>query len=146
MANDRFSLHCWQRRCCVKSKKFQFAQRVVDFAGFRISDDAIEPLPKFLDAIRDFPTQTSTTDIRSWFGLVNQVANYAQLCNIMAPFKPFLSPKQTFCWTPLLDDAFEKSKSAIVTAIQDGVRIFDASKRTCLRLDWSTRGIGYFFL
>ena len=64
----------------------------------------------------------------------------------MAPFKPFLSPKQTFCWTLLLDDAFEKSKLAIVTAIQDDVRIFDASKRTCLRLDWSTRGIGYFLL
>ena len=72
--------------------KFQFASKSVDFAGFRVSATAIEPLLKYLDAIRDFPTPTSTTDIRSWFGLVNQVANYAQLRDTMAPFKTFLSP------------------------------------------------------
>ena len=51
--------------------KFQFAKRTVDFAGFRVSDRVIEPLPKYLDAIRDFPSPTNTTDIRSWFRLVN---------------------------------------------------------------------------
>ena len=59
--------------------KFQFAERSVDFAGFRVSDSTKEPLPKYLDAIKDFPSPTSITDIRSWFGLVNQVSNYAQL-------------------------------------------------------------------
>ena len=63
--------------------KFQFAERTVDFAGFRVSDRAIEPLPKYLDAIRDFPSLTNSLDIRSWFGLVNQVSNYAQLRDIM---------------------------------------------------------------
>ena len=72
--------------------KFQFAERSVDLAGFRVSDATIEPLPKYLDAIREFPSPTSTTDIRSWFGLVNQVSNYAQLRDLMAPFKPYLSP------------------------------------------------------
>ena len=69
--------------------KFQFCQREVDFAGFRISANTIEPLPRYLDAIRDFPTPGNITDIRSWFGLVNQVTNYAQLREIMRPFKPF---------------------------------------------------------
>ena len=41
-----------------------------DFSGFRVSDENIEPLSKYLDAIRDFPTPSSTTN-RSWFGLVN---------------------------------------------------------------------------
>jgi len=59
--------------------KFQFAEQIVDFAGFRISSSSIKALSKYIDAIRDFPTTTSTTDVRSWFGLVNQVANYNQL-------------------------------------------------------------------
>ena len=42
---------------------FQFAQRTLDFAGFRVSNAKMEPLPKYLDAIRDFAT--STTDVRS---------------------------------------------------------------------------------
>ena len=37
--------------------KFQFAKRSVDFAGFRISETGTEPLPKYLDAIRDFPSR-----------------------------------------------------------------------------------------
>ena len=126
--------------------KFQFAERSVDFAGFRVSDSTIEPLPKYLDAIRDFPSPTSTTDIRSWFGLVNQVANYAQLRDIMEPFKPFLSPRCKFSWSPQLEEAFQSSKDAIISAIRQGVEIFDMHRRTCLRPDWSRRGIGYFLL
>ena len=126
--------------------KFQFAEKSVDFAGFRVSTSTIEPLPKYLDAIRDFPTPTSTTDIRSWFGLVNQVANYAQLRDTMAPFKPFLSPRYKFSWSPELEEAFQASKEAIIEAIRLGVEIFDMQRRTCLRPDWSRRGIGYFLL
>jgi GNAT superfamily N-acetyltransferase len=131
----------------LNADKFQFAQRSVDFAGIRVSSSTIEPLPKYLDAIRDFPSPISTTDIRSWFGLVNQVTNYAQLRDIMAPFKPFLSPRCKFHWSLELEEAFyTTSKEAIVEAIRKGVEIFDIHKRTCLRPDWSRRGIGYFLL
>ena len=63
--------------------KFQFAQREVDFAGCRITEDRVDPLPKLFSAIQDFPTPTNATDIKSWFGLVNQVATYAQLQELM---------------------------------------------------------------
>jgi len=74
----------------LNANKFQFAKRDVDFAGFRITADRIDPLPKYYKTIRDFQTPSSTTNIRSWFGLVNQVSNYAQLREQMAPFRPFL--------------------------------------------------------
>ena len=124
--------------------KFQFAQRAVDSAGFRISNTTIEPLPEYLDAIRDFPTPTSTTDVRSWFGLVNQVTNYTQLRDIMRPFKSLLSPKTPFRWSMDLESAFQASKSSIIEAIRHGVQIFDLRRRSHLRPDWSKNGIGYF--
>ena len=124
--------------------KFQFSQKETEFAGFRITNDSIQPLPKYLDAIRDFPTPKSTTDIRSWFGLVNQVSNYGQLRETMAPFKPFLSPKCPFFWTEDLEQAFVTSKEKIIKTIQNGVEIFDPKLRTCLRPDWSKSGIGYW--
>ena len=126
--------------------KFQFAKKSVYFAGFRVSESSIEPLPKYLDAIRDFPSPTSTTDIRSWCGLVNQIVNYAQLHSVMAIFKPFLSPHCKFSWSHELEEAFQQSKEAIISAIREGVEIFYTHKRTYLRPDWSTRGIGYFLL
>ena len=96
--------------------------------------------------MRDFPSPESTTDIRSWFGLVNQVANYAQLRDTLAPFKPFLSPRCKFTWSADLEAAFQTSKKPIVEAIRQGVEIFDMQQRTCLCPDWSNCGIGYFLL
>lgn len=69
--------HFGQAGIVLNADKFQCMKRSVDFAGFRVSDSSIEPFPKYLDAIREFPSLTSTTEIRSWFGLVKQVANYA---------------------------------------------------------------------
>jgi len=67
----------------LNQDKFQFAQRTVDFAKFQISERSIKPSQKFISAISEFPTPSKLTDIRSWFGLVNQVAHYDKLSNIM---------------------------------------------------------------
>ena len=83
--------------------------REVDFAGFRISSKSVQPLPKYLDAIRDFPKPVNLTDIRSWFGLVNQVSAYGQMRPLMAPFRHLLSSKTPFKWTAELDSAFNAS-------------------------------------
>ena len=93
----------------LNPEKFRFASKCVDFTGFWISESTTEMLLKYLDVIRDFLSPTSTTDIRSWFGLVNEVANYAQLRDTMAPFKPFLSPRCKFVWSRELEDAFQTS-------------------------------------
>ena len=120
---------CGENGIILTPEKFQLARKNVDFAGFRVSESSIEPLPKYLDAIRDFPTPKSVTDIRSWFGLVNQLANYAQLRELMRPFKPFLSPKTPFVWNEELQMCFENSKASIIDAIKEGVSIFTSTKQ-----------------
>ena len=124
--------------------KFQFAEEAVDFTAFRLTGDEVKPLPKYLDSIRNFPRPTSITDIRAWFGLVNQVAHYGRLLDLMAPFKPLLSPKTRFEWSDNLEEAFQKSKLAIVEAIVEGVEIYDPKRTTCLQTDFSGAGIGYW--
>ena len=124
--------------------KFQFAQREINIAGFRVTETEVKPLDKYLRAISEFSTPKRTVDIRSWFGLVHQVSHYNKLTEMIKPFKPFLSPKMKFAWNEDLDHAFESSKEAIIRAIKDAVEIYDPGKLTCLRPDWSQRGIGYF--
>ena len=146
--------HWWRvinfLECCARNgvilnpKKFQFCQKSVDFAGFHLTPSTVEPLPKYIDSITYFPTPTSTTDIKAWFGLVNQVAHYAQLRDILQPFRQFLSPSIKFFWNDELQHAFEASKQAIIQAIKRGVEIFDIKRKTCLRLDWSKQGIGFY--
>ena len=137
---------CGKAGVVLNCEKFQFCLSSVEFAGFRITEDTVEPLPKYLDAIREYPTPTNISDIRSWFGLVNQVSHYAVLRDIMESFRKFLSPKCTFEWTDELNQLFIDSKSQIICAIEEGVKIFDMLKRTCLRTDWSKTGIGFWLL
>ena len=54
--------------------KFQFALEVVEFAGFEVTLDDYRPLKKMLEAVNNFPTPKNITDVRSWFGLINQLA------------------------------------------------------------------------
>ena len=71
-----------------------------------------------------FPIARSSTDIRSWFGLVNQFASYDQLRDLIEPFRLFLGSKVEFHWDKRLDQRLIDSKGEIVTFISNGVRIF----------------------
>ena len=101
----------------LNGDKFQFCERTVDFAGFRVSDEKVEPLPKYLQAIETFPTPRNISDVRSWYGLVNQVAHDAQLRELVAPLKPLLSSKSQFYWTDELQTSFDDSKIEIVKCV-----------------------------
>lgn len=59
----------------LNPEKFQFAQKEVDFVCFPIMSYRIDLLPKYFSTISNLPTSASTTDLRSWFGLVNHVSN-----------------------------------------------------------------------
>lgn len=98
-----YLIHVGNSGVVLNPDKFNFAKRKVEFAGFCIKESSVEPLPKYIDSILNFPRPSSSVDIRSWFGLVNQVANYAQLRDLMTPFRPFLSPKCQFFWNDELD-------------------------------------------
>ena len=124
--------------------KFQFARKSVDFAGFNITENSVKPMQRYVDAVLKFPSPEKLTDVRSWFGLVNQVSHYNKFSTVMEPFKHLLSPKAKFQWTDELEQAFQKSQHDIVEAILRGVEIYDLQRYTCLRPDWSKTGIGFF--
>ena len=128
----------------LNPNKFQFALDEVDFTAFKITMTEVKPLLKYIKAIKDFPRPKNISDIRSWFGLVNQVTHYGQLVGAMTPFKDLLSPKTPFQWSDELERAFVESKQTIIQSIQEGVEIFDATRRTCLQTDFSKQGLGYW--
>ena len=116
--------------------KFVFAKDTVEFADFEISPTSVKPCSNVLQAIKDFPTPRNVTDIRSWFGLVNQVAYALAVADHMQPFRDLLKPDQPFAWTEHLDHLFKQSKIVII----------DQSRPTCLATDWSKEGLGYWLV
>ncbi|XP_076043631.1 uncharacterized protein LOC143026747 [Oratosquilla oratoria] len=67
---------CAKAGVTLKPEKFCFCQREVDFAGYHLDWDTYKPTTECLTAIRDFemPEKPSITNVRSWFGSVNQLA------------------------------------------------------------------------
>ena len=122
--------------CCI-------GEREVDFLGFRITNHGIQPHPDFIKSIQGFPRPQTITDVRSWFGLINQVSYAFAAAEFMLPFRNLLKPGQTFQWNEHLDQVFKDTKSVIIEEIRRGIEIFDKKRPTCLATDWSKEGIGY---
>jgi len=135
---------CARNGIILNPEKFTFGADTVEIAGFEITPDSVRPNKKILQAIMDFPTPRNLTEVRSWFGLVNQVTYTFSMTSFMAPFRSLLKPKTRFAWNEELQTIFDESKRQIIVEIENGVRIFDKQKPTCLATDWSKTGIGYW--
>ena len=79
-----------QNGIILNPDKFEFAEDVVSWAGVRISKEKVAPLQDHVSAIRQFPTPTNITDLRSYFALVNQVAPYYAVQPVLHPFRELL--------------------------------------------------------
>ena len=99
---------------------------------------------EFKESILNFPTPTNITDIRSWFGAINQISYAFAAAPVMAPFRHLLSSKVPFYWSPELDAAFQASKQEIINQCEKGVRSFNPELPTALATDWAKIGLGFW--
>ena len=137
---------CGRNGIVLNPSKFVFSKQTVEFAGFLITPTNVKPCPQSLKAIEEFPSPKNITDIRSWFGLINQVSYAFASAERMLPFRNLLKPGKLFEWSDQLEKLFNESKAIITDEIRDGVVIFDKSKPTCLATDWCKEGIGFWLL
>ena len=130
----------------MNPEKFVFGRKKLEFIGFELTEEGIEPSKEILKSIKNFPKLKNLPGIRSWFGLVEQVSWAFSKTEVMSPIRHLLSPNVEFNWDDEIDRAFEASKDMIIEAIKKGVRTFDPAKTTCLATDWCTEGIGFCLL
>jgi hypothetical protein len=60
----------------LSPKKFKFARQTVQWAGYQIQQGGIAVDPEKLKAISEFPRPTNITELRSFMGLVEQLAGF----------------------------------------------------------------------
>ncbi|XP_068238582.1 uncharacterized protein [Palaemon carinicauda] len=138
--------------CCRKNgitlnrDKFVVAESRVNFCGFTLSKEGIAADPGRVTALQDFPTPSNLTDLRSFMGLVNQLAEFTPDIALTAqPLRPLMSPKRSFIWTPDHDQAFKRVKQALSSP--PVLASFDPTLPTILLTDASRLyGIGYALL
>ena len=142
----RYLSLCSKNGIVFNKKKFVFCRKEVEFAGFVIANDEVRPSQKILGSITDFPVPKTISDIRGWFGLVNQVAPFFANRRVMEPFRELLKPpaqgKKVY-WDDNLTKLFEESKLIIVDAIKQGIKTFKVGEWTCLMTDFCKTGLGF---
>lgn len=139
-----FLTKCSNAGMIFNPSKFQFSEQEVDYLGFRITNTGVKPQEEFLQSIRDFPVPRNLTDIRSWYGMINQVSYTFAVAPAMAPFRHLLSAKIPFHWSEELQSAFEASKEEIIRQCIKGVRSFSLTAPTALATDWSHLAMGFW--
>ena len=130
----------------INPDKFNFGKEELEYLGFWLTKESVEPGEKLLHSIRDFPRPRDVTGIRAWFGLVEQCAYSFSKCEVMAPFKPLLSPSAAFRWDEDLQEAFDQAKDKIIESVKEGVKNFNPDRTTCVSTDWSKVGISFLVM
>ncbi|KAI9551307.1 hypothetical protein GHT06_002507 [Daphnia sinensis] len=127
-------------------KKFQFARTQVQWVGFQIQPGGVSVDPEKLRAISDFPKPTNITELRSFMGLVEQLAGFStEVAAAKTPLRPLLSSRTPFLWTADHDHAFDAVKAALVAP--PILAPFDPELETSLQVDASRKnGMGYALL
>ena len=138
----QFLQRCADKQIALNLDKCKFAQTEVTFAGFRLSAEGYRVDHSITDAISNFPTPTTRTDLRSFFGLVNQLSSStSHIASLLATLRPLLSTKNDFVWSADHDCAFQAAKGSLTIA--PVLSFFDANRPSRLCTDASRQGLGF---
>ena len=135
-----------EARITLSLEKFLFAQKRVEWAGYVIQKGCVAVDPAKLRAIAEFPVPRDHTDLRSFNGLVEQLAGFSKdIAAMREPLRPLLSSRNPFEWTQHHTDAFNAVKRALMSP--PILAPFEVSRETMLQVDASIRnGMGYVLL
>ena len=111
----QFLQRCKERQISINKDKWVFCRTKVEFAGFQVSSDGYRIDSLITEALADFPTPANRTDLRSFFGLANQLSSSTDtVAQLLLPLCPLLSTKKEFVWLAEHDQAFTAIKQHLV--------------------------------
>ena len=138
----QFLQRCQDRQISLNREKWKYCQPRVTFAGFQLSSEGYQIDPAITEAISKFPTPTNRSDLRSFFGLVNQLSSSTDtIAELLSPMRSLLSTKNEFVWSSEHDQALAHAKTHLTGA--PTLAFFDAKKPTRLCTDASRQGLGF---
>ena len=149
--------HCWEyletcahARITLSPEKFCFCRKEVDFVGYHLGWESYRPSSEKLAAIASFPMpeEPSITDIRSFVGLINQMAPFMATAAAMEPLRDLLKnpQKRKVYWDEQLKRRLEEIKAVVCKLAEQGLRYYDKTRPTILMTDWSKAGVGFVVL
>ena len=121
----RYIKLCADNCITFNPEKFHFGETNIEFAGFEVTADYYKPTKNMLQSISNFPVPKNITDMRSSFGLIEQVSYAFSKSEVLHPFRELLKKMSDFYWSQELTDLFILARSYIVDKVVEGVKSFE---------------------
>ena len=107
---------CRENGITLNMRKVQWDKSEVLFGGFLLDPQGYRLDPALNKALSEFPVPTSPTDVRSFFGLSNQLCNFSdEIADKLAPIKSLLKKGVMFQWLPEHQKAFEEAREHLAS-------------------------------
>lgn len=134
-----------ENKLLAKPSKCDFFTQKVEYLGHIITPDGIQVDPTKVDAIMQWETPATKTEVRSFLGLANYYRGFIKnFSEITAPLSALVHDDQPdpVVWTRVEQEAFDRTKRALTTA--PVLRTYDPDLTTELVVDASSnhRSIG----
>ena len=102
----------------VNANKSFFARTELEYLGYWITREGIQPLPKKVEAIMKIDAPKTRKELRSFIGIVNYYRDmWVKRSHVLAPLAELTSKTKKFVWGPKQQAAFETAKKIIAREV-----------------------------
>lgn len=96
-------------------KKCKFGLEEMEYLGFIVDMNGVEPDVRKVRAISEFPTPQDVHDVQRFHGLVSYLRSFVpQLAGIAAPLIELLKNENKFYWGKLQETSFQLIKQKLI--------------------------------
>lgn len=130
----------WQHRFFIKLSKCAFGQRQIEYLGHVVSGAGVQVDQSKINAILDWPSPSSVTELRGFLGLTGYYRKFVRNYGILAQPLTTLLKKGHFFWSAEAEAAFIALKNAMTATPTLAVPNFN--EPFIITTDASNTGIG----
>ncbi len=98
----------------VNAKKSFFGRSELEYLGYWITRDGVQPISKKVEAMRKITTPKNKKELRHFIGIVNYYRDmWIRRSDVLAPLTALTSKEAKWRWTDVEQNAFDKMKNII---------------------------------
>ena len=130
-----------EHKLYAKIMKCEIMKNVVEYLGHFISDQGISVDKRKIEAVRNWPTPSNVSELRSFLGLASYYRKFVKgFSALVTPLTALLHKEQAFRWDTEQKKAFDEIKHCLTTA--PVLLIPDPSKAFTVTTDASDFAVG----